>query len=49
MEYIEEQAEEFVDVYYEQSNVFSALIGILGVRALHSFSPYRKHKHPDVA
>ncbi len=49
IEYIEEQANEFVDVYFEQANVFSALIGILGIRALDSFSPYKKHKHPDIA
>ncbi len=47
--FVEEQASEFVEVYYEQANVFSGLIGILGVRALHSFSPYKRHKHPDVA
>lgn len=47
--YVEDQASDFFDVYYEQANVFSALIGIFGVRALHSFSPYKRHKHPDVA
>ncbi|MCP9460437.1 MAG: hypothetical protein NNA24_00135 [Nitrospira sp.] len=47
--YIEKEAAEFIDVYFEQSNVFSALVGILGARALNSFSPYKKHKHPDVA
>lgn len=47
--YIEEQAEELVEVYYEQANVFSGLIGILGVRALHSLSPYKRQKHPDIA
>ncbi|HEX7127615.1 MAG TPA: hypothetical protein VF406_17805 [Thermodesulfobacteriota bacterium] len=47
--YIEERADDFVDVYYEQSNVFSALIGILGTSALNALSPYKKHKHPDVA
>lgn len=33
----------------EQANVFSAIIGIFGIRALHAVSPYKKHKHPDVA
>jgi hypothetical protein len=47
--YIEDETDEFVDVYFEQSNVFSALVGIFGVRALDSLSPYKKHKHPDVA
>ena len=49
IEYIEKQAAQFVDVYFEQANVFSALIGIFGVRALDSISPYKRHKHPDVA
>lgn len=49
MEYIEEQAEELIDLYYEQANVFSAVVGILGIKALHSFSPYKRHKHPDIA
>ncbi|MGH7564441.1 MAG: hypothetical protein ACREK5_08460 [Gemmatimonadota bacterium] len=47
--FVEERADEFVDVYFEQANVFSALVGIFGIRALDSLSPYKKHKHPDVA
>ena len=47
--FVEETAEELIDLYFEQANVFSAVIGILGVRALDSLSPYKKHKHPDVA
>jgi hypothetical protein len=49
VDYIEAKAGELVDLYYEQANVFSAIIGIMGVQALHAFSPYKKHKHPDVA
>ena len=49
IDYIERETAEFVDVYFEQANVFSGLVGIFGVRALHSLSPYKKHKHPDVA
>ncbi len=49
IEYIERETTELVEVYYEQANVFSGLVGIFGVRALHSLSPYKKHKHPDVA
>jgi hypothetical protein len=47
--YVEERADDFIEVYHEQANVFSGLIGILGVRALDSLSPYKRHKHPDVA
>jgi hypothetical protein len=36
-------------LYFEQANIFSAVIGIMGVRALDSLSPYKRHKHPDVA
>jgi len=49
IDFVEKEAEDFADVYREQANVFSALIGIFGVRALNAFSPYKKHKHPDVA
>ena len=49
IEYIEREATEVLEVYFEQANVFSGLVGIFGVRALHSLSPYKKHKHPDVA
>jgi len=47
--YIEREASELIDIYLEQANVFSAIVGILGIKGLDSFSPYKKHKHPDVA
>jgi hypothetical protein len=49
VEYVEQRAAEVVELYYEQANVFSAIVGIFGTQALDSFSPYKKHKHPDVA
>lgn len=49
VEHIEKKAAEFVDLYHEQANVFSAVIGIFGTMTLDSISPYKKHKHPDVA
>ena len=49
IEYIERETAEIVEIYYEQANVFSGILGIFGVRAVHSLSPYKKHKHPDVA
>lgn len=49
IDYIERETTELVEVYFEQANVFSGLVGIFGARALHSLSPYKKHKHPDVA
>src|SRR5207249_9204159 len=47
--YVEKQTADLIDLYLEQDNVFSAIVGILGVKALHAVSPYKKHKHPDVA
>jgi hypothetical protein len=49
IEHVEERAMELIDIYFEQANVFSGIVGILGVQALHALSPYKKHKHPDVA
>jgi hypothetical protein len=47
--YIEHELAEFVEVYYEQANVFSALVGIFGTKALDAYSNYEKHRHVDVA
>jgi hypothetical protein len=47
--YVEKQTADLIDLYLEQANVFSAIVGIFGVKALHAVSPYKKHKHPDVA
>jgi hypothetical protein len=49
VEYIEKQTSDLIDLYLEQANVFSAIVGIFGVKALHAISPYKKHKHPDIA
>jgi hypothetical protein len=49
VEYVEKQTAELIDIYIEQANVFSAIVGIFGVKGLHAVSPYKKHKHPDVA
>lgn len=49
IEHVEDRTAELVDIYFEQANVFSAIVGILGIQALHSLSPYKKHKHPDIA
>src|SRR5436305_11939976 len=46
---IEKETAELVDLYLEQANVFSGIVGIFGVKGLHAVSPYKKHKHPDVA
>src|SRR2546428_999768 len=49
VDYIEEELVDFVDLYLEQANVFSALVGIFGTRALDSFSNFEKHRHAYTA
>jgi hypothetical protein len=49
VDYVEQGTAELVEIYLEQANVFSAIVGIFGTKALHAVSPYKKHKHPDVA
>lgn len=49
VDYIERELASLMDIYEEQANVFSALVGIYGVRALHSFSVYEKSKNRDQA
>jgi hypothetical protein len=49
VEFVEEHSGDLVELYYEQANVFSGIVGIFGVRALDAISPYKRHKHPDVA
>ncbi len=49
VEYVEKETADLIDIYVEQANVFSAIVGIFGTKGLDAFSPYKKHKHPDVA
>ena len=49
VEFIEREAKELIELYIEQANVFSAVVGILGTRALDAFSVYEKSKHTDIA
>ncbi len=47
--YIERELVDLVEIYYEQANVFSAIVGIFGTKALDSVSNYEKHRHIDTA
>lgn len=47
--YVERACSELVEIYFEQANVFSALVGIFGVKALDTFSVFEKSKHRDEA
>src|SRR5437870_10799622 len=49
IDYIERELADLVDLYYEQANVFSAIVGIFGTKALDTFSTYEKHRHVDTA
>jgi len=47
--YIERELSELTDLYFEQANVFSALVGIYGTKALDANSVYEKTRHLDMA
>ena len=49
IEYVERQLADLVELYFEQANVFSAIVGIFGSKALDSVSNYERHKHKDTA
>jgi|GEM_PF-372453 hypothetical protein len=49
IEYIERELADLVEVYFEQANVFSALVGIFGTKALSTYSVYEKSRHMDLA
>lgn len=40
---VEQRAEEFVSLYYEQPNLFSGVIGVFGTLALDALTPYEKN------
>ena len=46
---VENEAEQFVEIYFEQANIFSALVGIFAARAFSSLTVYEKHRHADLA
>lgn len=49
VEYMEKELAGLVEIYFEQANVFSAIVGIFGTKALDSVSNYEKHRHADMA
>lgn len=49
IEYIERELVEFVELYLEQANIFSALVGMFGTRALDQVSNFEKHRHAYTA
>ena len=49
IDHIERELVDLIDLYYEQANVFSALVGIFGTKALDAVSTYEKHRNVDTA
>lgn len=49
IDHIEKELGDFIELYFEQANVFSALVGMFGTKALHQYSQFEKNKHPDIA
>jgi hypothetical protein len=49
IQFMQRELAELVEIYYEQANVFSAIVGILGTKALDAVSNYEKHRHADTA
>lgn len=49
IDYMEKELADLVEIYYEQANVFSGLVGIFGTKALDSFSNWEKHRHTYTA
>ena len=49
IEYVERELVDFVGVYFEQANLFSALVGIYATRALDANSVHEKNRHLDLA
>lgn len=42
IDYMEKELADLVEIYHEQANVFSAIVGIYGTRALHFRQQLRK-------
>ena len=51
IEFIEERLSDrdFIDLYLEQANLFSGLVGMFGTKALDSLSNYEKHRNVQTA
>lgn len=49
IEYVERELADLVELYFEQANIFSALVGMYGTKALDSVSAYEKHRHAHLA
>ena len=48
-EYVERELADLVEIFFEQRNVFSAIVGIFGARGLDVHSVYEKHPNRHVS
>lgn len=46
---LKKEIADLTDLYFDQANVFSAVVGIYGVKALDALSAYEKHRHSYTA
>jgi len=49
IDYVERELAHLVEIYLEQANVFSGMVGIYATRALDANSVYEKHRHTGLA
>ena len=49
IDYIERELVDLIELYVEQKNIFSGVVGIFGTRALDQHSVYEKVRHTDMA
>jgi hypothetical protein len=49
IEYVERELADLVELYFEQANIFSALVGIFATKALDANSVYEKSRNLDTA
>ena len=49
IEYVERELSDLVEIYFEQANVFSALVSMYGAKGLDANSVYEKSRHLDLA
>jgi len=49
VEFVEREVSDLVEIYFEQANVFSAVVGLFAARALDIHSVYERRRHADLA
>lgn len=47
VDYVERELDELVEIYFDQANVFSGIVGIFGAKALNEFTNWERNKNID--